>query len=324
MDALKFEFSQTPFSYQTVDIYHASKKLLKHFGDHQLLPADSHTFLFREHASRFGGLIVHHIEFVGGVTIRGCDPHGNFLLHLMLDGEVRLDKGKNKKNVVAGEAFVLGPQPAPALEFSSGGHLLIVQVDAVQLEQHARKLIQHTPQESLVFPLTGFSSEQVKRFQQAIGLFLQQLNNYQQNGHQELWRQQVEQFLLSEILLKFHNSYSDLLDKDSGQSMPRTIRLAREYMDAHIANPISLDELCEAAEVSKRSLLYAFKQHCGTTPIKYLLALRLDGLHDELLVAKAGVTVTEVALKWGLNNPGRVSRYYQKRFGELPSATLAR
>jgi AraC-like DNA-binding protein len=321
---MKTGSSAENFSYQTVDIYHASKQLLRYFGDHRLIPADSRTFLFREHASSLNDVVIHHIEFVGGVSIGGCEPHGHFLLHLVVSGEVEIDKGKKKVRVSPGEAFVLGPDRAPPLNFPDGGHLLIVQLDAVKLEQHARTIIQHTPQEHLLFQMTDFSSQQLGHFQQVISLFLQQLSELPAGESLSLWEQQVEQFLLSEVLLKFTHSYSHLIGNSEALVMPRSIRLAREYMDANIASDISLDDLSDAADVSKRSLLYTFKQHCGTTPMKYLMALRLDGLHRALLNATGEMTVTDAALTWGLTNPGRLSKYYQQRFGELPSATLAR
>jgi AraC-like DNA-binding protein len=320
---MKLEKGGTSFSYQTVDRFDASKQLLRHFGDHQLLPEDSRTFLFREHASHLGGLVVHDIEFVGGVIINGCDPHGHILVHLMLSGEVVIGKGKGKKTVLAGEAFVLGPARAPSLYFPNGGHLLIVQIEAPALEQHARKLIRHAPQEPLSFEMSGFHPGSVGNFKEVINLFLMQhRHGGEGDGHRQVREQQVEQFLLTEILLTYANNYSSLLNADRGNKASRTVRLAREYMDANIASPINLDDLCEATGVSKRSLLYAFRQHCQTTPMNYLAALRLDGLRDELQAAGPGARVTDLGLKWGFSNPGRLAKYYQKRFGELPSTTL--
>jgi AraC-like DNA-binding protein len=217
----------------------------------------------------------------------------------------------------------MGPAKAPSLYFPNGGQLLIMQIEADLLAHHARKLIRHTPVEPLLFETTGFHPGLVRDFAEVINLFLAQHNHGEAADYRQIREQQVEQFLLTETLLKFANNYSSLLNAGTGNKVSRTIRMAREYMDANIASPIKLEDLCRAAQVSRRSLLYAFRQHCQTTPMSYLTALRLDGLRDELQAVGPGARVTDLALKWGFSNPGRLAKYYRKRFGELPSTTLA-
>ena len=324
MDSMQLAFPASHFSYQTVDFFHASKELLKYFGDHQLKPVDSHSFLFREHVSPLGEIRLHHIEFVGGVTINDCHPQGHFLFHLVLKGEVDINRGKKKVRLFPGQAFIYGPEKAPSLTFPEGGYLLIVQIHSDYLTRFARQLISHSPQQALLFNQTGFHAKSVQQFLQVVSLLQQCHRDNADAPNLGVRQQQAEQFLMSQMLLDFENSYSPWLRKQSPELESRIVRAAREYIDAHISQSITLDDLCHAAEVSKRSLLYAFNQYCGTTPMKYVMGLRLDGLYEDLLAGGQELTVTEAALKWGLNNPGRLSQYYKDRFGELPSATLGK
>ncbi len=82
-------------------------------------------------------------------------------------------------------------------------------------------------------------------------------------------------------------------------------------------------ELCAAANVSERTLQYAFHDIMGMSPLTYLHRLRLHRARDELRKAKNGsTTVTDVAMNWGFWHFGEFSRAYKNCFGEVPSQTL--
>ena len=101
-------------------------------------------------------------------------------------------------------------------------------------------------------------------------------------------------------------------------------RLARDYIAAHLGQPLYLDDLCLACGLSRRGLQQIFREKTGTSPMEYLSLRRLHGAHQEL---KAGVGwggIKAVALKWGFWHLGRFSAKYQRIFGELPSATAGK
>ena len=84
-----------------------------------------------------------------------------------------------------------------------------------------------------------------------------------------------------------------------------------------------LSELCTAANVSERTLQYAFRDIMGMSPLTYLHRLRLHRARDELRKAKKGTTtITDVAMNWGFWHFGEFSRAYKNCFGETPSRTL--
>jgi len=84
-----------------------------------------------------------------------------------------------------------------------------------------------------------------------------------------------------------------------------------------------MSELCDAANVSERTLQIAFKDIMGMSPVTYLHRLRLHRARDELRKAESSsTTVTDVAMKWGFWHFGEFSRAYRNCFGEVPSKTL--
>lgn len=96
-----------------------------------------------------------------------------------------------------------------------------------------------------------------------------------------------------------------------------------EHVLAHLDSRLRLSDMERVSGLSARSLQYAFRQRFGCSPLGWVLEQRLQAAHDELCAAPHGATVTQVAVRY-FSNPGRFSTQYRSRFGELPTATLAR
>lgn len=108
-----------------------------------------------------------------------------------------------------------------------------------------------------------------------------------------------------------------------GKSYSQIVRTCEDYtLNLEDCRPY-LSELCAAANVSERTLQYAFRDIMGMSPLTYLHRLRLHRARDELRKAKSdSTTVTEVAMNWGFWHFGEFSRAYRNCFGEVPSRTL--
>ena len=103
-----------------------------------------------------------------------------------------------------------------------------------------------------------------------------------------------------------------------------TLRRAVAFIDDHAHEDIGLADVAAYVHVTPRALQYAFRRHIGTTPMRYLRKVRLARAHQELLAADptSGLTVTEVAVRWGFAHPGRFSAYYRSVYGVPPRVTL--
>ncbi|WP_064696884.1 helix-turn-helix transcriptional regulator [Rhizobium aegyptiacum] len=116
--------------------------------------------------------------------------------------------------------------------------------------------------------------------------------------------------------------YSEELARSAPLPAPRHVKWAIDFMQEHIAEPISLSEIATAANVSVRTLQQGFRQFRNTTPIAYLQEIRMLAAHRDLLESGAKQTVADIALRWGFVHLGRFAAEYKKRFGQLPSQTL--
>ena len=105
----------------------------------------------------------------------------------------------------------------------------------------------------------------------------------------------------------------------------RAVVRAREYIDAHLDQPLSLAKVCAASYASARALEYGFRELYALSPMGYVRCARLSRVRNDLYLAEPRPrVVTQLAMKWGFWHLGQFSRDYRAFFGELPSETLAR
>ena len=102
------------------------------------------------------------------------------------------------------------------------------------------------------------------------------------------------------------------------------VQKARDYIDAHVNEPPTIQEVCQAAGVSWRTLDYAFRELFGVTPKRYLQAMRLDGVRRGLHRRGPSAKISDIANDWGFWHMGQFAADYRRQFGELPSETTRR
>ena len=102
------------------------------------------------------------------------------------------------------------------------------------------------------------------------------------------------------------------------------VNRAAAFIEARAGEPVTVQEIAEAADVSVFALQYAFQRHFGTTAEGYLRRVRLERAHRDLAQADpaGGITVEGVARRWGWTTLGQFTVAYQRRFGVPPSRTL--
>ena len=103
----------------------------------------------------------------------------------------------------------------------------------------------------------------------------------------------------------------------------QAIKKAHEYLREFDNDSISISALCQFANVSLRTLEYAFKEYYGVTPKNYLTAMRLSSVRKELRKNHSQSTsITDIANQWDFWHMGQFAADYKRLFGELPSETV--
>jgi transcriptional regulator GlxA family with amidase domain len=95
------------------------------------------------------------------------------------------------------------------------------------------------------------------------------------------------------------------------------LRRARDLADRHYPEPLDLDALAGAADVSKYHFARCFARTYGETPMRYLTRRRIERAQD--LLRSANLTVTEVCMLVGFSSLGSFSSRFHELVGESPS-----
>ena len=80
------------------------------------------------------------------------------------------------------------------------------------------------------------------------------------------------------------------------------LRRARDLADRHYAEPLDLEALARAANVSKYHFGRLFAETFGETPMRYLTRRRVERAQD--LLRSVNLTVTEVCTLVGFSSLG--------------------
>ncbi|MCP4118478.1 MAG: helix-turn-helix transcriptional regulator [Desulfobacteraceae bacterium] len=97
----------------------------------------------------------------------------------------------------------------------------------------------------------------------------------------------------------------------------RQIGRAKEFIAAHLAENISLDQVAKAAGMSKFHFSRRFKDKIGITPHQYLLKSRTQKAKELL---KKGRSIAGVAYELGFNDQSHFGRIFLKNEGVSPGA----
>lgn len=92
-------------------------------------------------------------------------------------------------------------------------------------------------------------------------------------------------------------------------------------MESNYRSQLTLDELARRAGMSRSQFVRVFRRSCGTSPVDYLIDLRLDAARR--LMIKSDKNISEIALDCGFSDSNYFSRQFRKRLGVTPKAYRA-
>lgn len=101
------------------------------------------------------------------------------------------------------------------------------------------------------------------------------------------------------------------------ESEPSVIERIIQYLNIHMTNKITLDDLANDFFISKSYLVKRFKQETGKTIIEYLNSVRIETA--KMLLITTSKTVEEIAYTVGYDSPKYFSRIFKAFVGMSPA-----
>lgn len=273
-----------------------------------------------------GGLGAGQVRYRGFEYRALADPLDRLLAGIMVAGNGALMSSGVEALTAPGDAFLHPPQAPFSMESNDSEYSLlgVSLADAGALAEEMTGL----PAAGLRFEaLTPVSASLGQRFGTTVDFICDQVAASAITEIHPLLAQELTRVAAGSMLEVFPNTTMTAgYLPGPGWVAAAAVNRAAAFIDAHAGQPVTVQEIAAAADVSVFALEYAFQRHFGTTAEGYLRRIRLERAHHDLAQADpaSGITVEGVARRWGWTTPGQFTVAYQRRFGVPPSRTLGK
>ena len=120
------------------------------------------------------------------------------------------------------------------------------------------------------------------------------------------------------LLLRRYASLNFRLRDEEGMLSAAQRRTALEFFDAHLDDPLYLEEIASEVGLGACTFARRFRRTLGIAPHAYVMERRLD--RARRLLAETGLLTKEIAAMCGFSDQAHLTRLYARRFGTTPSA----
>ena len=294
------------------------------FCDHTLVPKKAGAIKALHNRAQLSQISLNYMEYGADVTVEPGCLKDFFLFQLPLEGAAEICTHNDSFTTAKGISSAINPSEYTKMHWNKDCKKLMVQVKREAMEERLSRILMRPIEKPILF------HHQVKDSQNPhAGTWWRQVWNLVHEideGH-DPWRshfllEDLERNLLTSLLFSFNHNYLDLLKAQDSTAAPRHVKQVEDYIQAHLKDNITIDDLVDISGVSSRSIFNGFKSFRGTTPMKYILQARLEKVREELMLPFQDKSVTDIATKWNFTQLGRFSATYKKVYGESPSDTL--
>jgi len=116
-------------------------------------------------------------------------------------------------------------------------------------------------------------------------------------------------------LLSYYNNFSLKDNRIRGGLSPTQRKLVQDYIDAHLANKITLQELAEFSGLSTFHFARAFRQSFAQPPAQYINQRRISRVKDLLSTKR---TLAEIAMDTGFSQQSHMTSNFKARYSMTP------
>jgi len=286
---------------------------------------DRGTFVCRLHAISFLDVSMAYLDFAAPTELHVPRSADCFTVHMTSAGQATVEVEGARHTLNPFSALVISPGTSYVLHLEKSSPQNIVRIERAALERQLSRMLGRRLDAPVRFiPVGDLTTDEAARWHGALQILSAEVMNPGSLIRQGVGAGALEELMISSLLYVQESTYSERLRNKPGPSGNRAVRRSIEYIERHLAEPISLDDIAHYAKMSPRSIQAGFRADLDTTPIAFIRDRRLDAVRRTLLAAlpEDGITVTDAATRWGFNHLGSFSVLYRERFGESPSQTL--
>ncbi len=130
---------------------------------------------------------------------------------------------------------------------------------------------------------------------------------------------QLSSFILASNIIKKMFALFTVNSPSKLEQLKQDFNLSKvtSFMEENISQKINLQQIADSLELSKFYFSKKFLQHTGVSPIRYFLELKIK--HACKLLDESNISVKDVALQIGYDDPYYFSRLFKKIMGLSPT-----
>lgn len=290
-------------------------------------PAAHEEFQATLNAIHFLDVTMAYLDFRAPTLLRVDCSAEAFAVHMTTHDSAKVVIAGTETELSAFSGLVNNPGDRYAIALGADCPQLIIRVERAAVERQLSRMLGRSLERPIAFERTvDLISSEAVRWHGALQLLSSEVITSKSLIQRGIGAAAMEELMVSTLLYIQPSNYYDRVRNVHSRSGRAAVRRSVEYIDEHLAEPISMNHLARHACVSIRSIQAGFREDLGTTPVAYIRDRRLDEVRHALMAALPtdGITVAKVSERWGFSNPGSFAVRYRERFGESPSQTLRR
>jgi AraC-like DNA-binding protein len=278
-------------------------------------------------AVRFLDVTMAYLDFRAPVRLQVDDGADIFAIHQTTHDSATVGIDGEERELSAFAGLICNPGDRHAIRLGADCPQLIIRIERDAIERQLTRMLGRSLDRPIEFERTfDLIGDEAVRWLGAIQLLSSEIISQRSLLQKGLGAAALEELLISTLLYIQPSNYSELIRNPHLTTGRTAVRRSLQYVEEHLAEPITMDDLARHACASVRAIQMGFREDLDTTPISYIRDRRLDKVRAALMEAIPAdrVTVAAVAQRWGFQNAGTFAVRYRQRFGESPSETLRR
>lgn len=293
----------------------------KHVGNHHISLLSQEQSRARLSFCEFSDIGLSKIYYGNHLRVSCPDLQGIYHFQIVLNGQCQWRFSDSEIVLSGGQALMMNPGEKIDLTYTEDCEKLIIRVPEPLIATTCMEQLGSIPRTGVRFDRQVVDIRQSRAFLSCVEAILHEASDDNEvcvSGLTQTYRE----LLVRKLLNTFQSNVLDF-DRPLG-NRDKTLDKVLGYIDQHIKEELSVEELAQLSGISLRKLYNLFSQQLSTTPKLLIKQRKLNAIQRDLASNPKIRNVTEAALDYSFTHLGRFSSDYKKAFGELPSDTLKR